>query len=52
MYMKCVPFLLEIPNPLRAVIALSAVKSSAQAFIHNAVLFIDTSTSALCNQVN
>ena len=41
-------FLLE--NLLLAMIALSTVQSSAQTFIHNAVLFIDTSNNAWYNQ--
>ena len=36
---------------LPAMIALLAVQSSAQTFIHNAILFIDTFNNAWYNQV-
>ena len=36
----------EIGASLLAMIALLAVQSSAQTFIHNGILFIDTSNSA------
>ena len=38
--------------PLLAMIALSAVQSFAQSYIHNAVLFIGTSDKAWYNQVH
>ena len=37
---------------LLAMIALSAVQSSAQTFIHNVILFNDTSDSAWYNQIH
>ena len=37
---------------LLAMVALSAVQSSAQTFIHNAILFIDTFNNAWYNQVH
>ena len=39
-------------GPLLAIIALSAVQSSAQTFIHDAILFIDTSNNTWYNQVH
>ena len=39
-------------RPLLAMIALLAVQSSAQTFIHNTVLFIDTSDHAWYNQIH
>ena len=38
--------------PFRAMMALSAVQSSVQLFIYNAILFIDTSNNALYYQVH
>ena len=39
-------------NTLLAMIALSAVQSSVQTFIHNAILFIDVSNNAWYNKVH
>ena len=42
----------EVLLALLAMIALSAVQTSAQTIIHNAFLFIDTSDNASCNQLH
>ena len=36
----------------KVIVALSAVQSSAQTFVHIPILFIDTSNNALYNQVH
>ena len=42
----------KLTNPLLAMITLLAVQSSAQTFIHNVILFFDTSDNAWYNQVH
>ena len=41
-----------VTDSLLAMIALSAVQSSVQTFIHNVILFIDTSNNAGYNQAH
>ena len=40
------------PTPLIAMIDFLTVQSSAQTFIHNAIVFIDTPNNALYNQAH